>query len=354
MKDKPRIGITIGDLNGVGVELLLKTFSDKKILNYCTPIFYGSSKAINFHRKELGLGEIKTNQLREGGKIEPKAVNIVSCWNEEVKYQLGKADEEVAKYAYQSIEQATNDVKSGKIDAVITNPINKELIAKGQKDFIGHTEYLTKKDESKESLMLLVSDNLRVAVATGHIALKDVAEKINKKLILQKLRILHNTLIQDFGIMKPKIAVFGLNPHNGDNGLMGNQEEEIIIPAIEEARRNKIYAFGPYSSDGFFGSSNVQKFDAVLAMYHDQGLTPFKALAFDTGVNFTAGLSFIRTSPDHGPAYDLAGKNEADEQSFRSSLFLAIDLIRNRKRHLEDSKNPLDRKVLMEGMKSED
>lgn len=354
MENKPKIGITIGDLNGIGIELILKTLIDRKILNYCTPIIYGSSRVISFHRKTLELSEFKLHPLKEGGRIDPKSVNIVNCWDNDLKLELGKEDIDLAHSTFKSIEMATTDIQSGKIDLLITAPINKDLISKVEKDFLGHTEYLTNRDGANESLMLLVSDQLRVAVATGHIALKDVSEKLSKKLILKKLRILHETLIKDFGISRPKIAVLGLNPHNGDKGLIGNEEKEFIIPAIEEARNNKLFAFGPYSSDGFFGSANVQNFDAVLAMYHDQGLTPFKAMAFDTGVNFTAGLSFIRTSPDHGPAYDLAGKNIASEQSFRSSLFLAIDLLRSRINHQDSNSNPLERKALLEGIKSDD
>lgn len=346
-----KIGISIGDLNGIGIETIIKTFTDSRIFNFCCPIIYGSAKVINYYKTQLEIENLKLNVLQEDKKLHPKALNVVNCWEEDVKIEIGKASPENGLYPLKSIDAALTDLKSGKIEGIVTAPINKDLLNNHLAEkFVGHTEYLAQNTGGKEPLMLMVSDDLRVAVTTGHISVSEIKTKITSELIVEKLEILKQSLIKDFAISNPKIAVLGLNPHAGDNGLLGSEEQEIIIPALEKAKEKKIFAIGPFSADGYFGSDTFKKYDAVLAMYHDQGLAPFKAMAFETGVNFTAGLPIVRTSPDHGPAYNLAGKNKASEASFRSALFLAIDVIRNRYAHQIAHQNPLDRTALFKGM----
>jgi len=341
MSDKIKIGISIGDVNGIGLEVIIKTLADNRILEYCTPIVYGHTKVASFHRKALSVPEFQFNIINEASQANPKRANMINCWDEDVKIELGVANETGGKYAFRSLERAVNDVVAGHIDALVTAPINKHNIQNDNFKFAGHTEYLQERAGAQDSLMFLVSDDLRVGVVTGHIPVNDIPQKVTKENILSKLKLMNESLKKDFWIRKPKIAVLGLNPHAGDNGLIGDEEISTIVPALEEARAAGILAMGPYAADGFFANGSYKKFDAVLAMYHDQGLIPFKQIAFETGVNFTAGLNIVRTSPDHGTAYDIAGKDQASESSFREALFLALHVVKNRKEQAELTENPL-------------
>jgi 4-hydroxythreonine-4-phosphate dehydrogenase len=336
---KIRIGISLGDLNGIGIEVILKTFQDQRMLDFCTPIIFGSTKTVSYHKNTLnfknniqGISHI-SNHLQ--GKI-----NLLNIWQETVAINLGQASNEVGKYAYLSLEKATEALKNNSIDVLVTAPINKQTIQSDAFKFKGHTEYLESQLEG-ESLMILMDGNLRMGLVTTHVPLKDVANLITPELIEKKVAILNNSLKQDFGIEKPKIAVLSLNPHSGDNGVIGDEEKDIIIPTIEKIQEQGFLTYGPYAVDSFFGNKTYTQFDAVLAMYHDQGLAPFKALSFGTGVNFTAGLSKIRTSPDHGTAFDIAGKGLADANSFKQAVYSAIDIFRARKRYLELTEKPL-------------
>ena len=329
--EKIKIGITHGDINGISYEIIIKTLMDSRIFDFCTPIVYGSPKVAAYHRKALDINNFSFNNITDVSKAHTKRANIIDCVDSEIRVELGKSTQEAGKASFEALERAIKDLKEGLIDVLITAPINKNNIQSEKFKFKGHTEYVQEKFESSESLMLLVSSNLRVGVVAGHIAVKDIPSFITKEKIMSKLEAMQKSLKNDFNITKPKIAVLGLNPHAGDNGTIGTEEQEIITPAIDEAREKGIMALGPYPADGFFGSDMFKNFDAVLSMYHDQGLTAFKALAFTSGVNFTAGLPIIRTSPGHGTAYELAGKNEAITDSFREALYLAIDTFRNRK-----------------------
>jgi len=339
--DKIKVGITHGDINGIGYEVIMKTLMDNRIFELCTPIIYGSPKVAAYHRKALDIDNFSLNNIKEAKEAHPRRANIINCVDENIKVELGKSSRSAGISSFQSLELAVADLKKGEIDVLVTAPINKKNIQSKDFDFPGHTEYLEAKLESGKSLMLLISDKLRVGVVAGHVPISKVTEKITRENILEKLNILNDSLLRDFGIRRPQIAVLSLNPHAGDNGLIGTEEEEIIKPALEEARKNGIMALGPFPADGFFGSDAYLKFDAILAMYHDQGLAPFKALAFDSGVNFTAGLSKIRTSPAHGTAYSIAGLNTASEKSFREALYLALDVYRSRAGYEEVSKDPL-------------
>jgi 4-hydroxythreonine-4-phosphate dehydrogenase len=338
--EKIRVGITHGDVNGIGYEVILKALEDPSVLDLCTPIIYGSSKVAAYHRKALELPAFQLNSVRTADEAHSKRVNIVNCVDDEIRVELGKASPMSGKAAYDALKTAVADLKDGKIDVLVTAPIHKKAIQNDEFQFPGHTEYLEAQCGGK-SLMLMVGDIMKVGVVTGHIPLKDVAATITVDLIMSKLRTLQRTLLEDFAIRRPRIAVLGLNPHAGDDGLLGSEETDVIIPALEKARNEGIMAMGPYAADGLFGSEQLKKFDAILAMYHDQGLTPFKALSFTNGVNFTAGLPVVRTSPDHGTAYEIAGQNVADCQSFLSALYLGIDVFRNRKIYAEISKNPM-------------
>jgi 4-hydroxythreonine-4-phosphate dehydrogenase len=303
---------------------------------------YGSPKIAAYHRKALNVNNFSFNTIRKAEDANAKKANIINCNDDAVRVELGKSTKESGLAAFEALEQATRDLLAGQIDVVVTAPINKANIQSKDFNFPGQTEYFEENAGEGEALMLLVGEKLRVGVVTGHLPLKKVSETLTKELILSKIRILNQTLIQDFGIRKPQIAVLGLNPHSGDNGLLGSEEIDIIIPAIEAAREEKIMALGPYPADGLFGASNLYKFDAILAMYHDQGLTPFKALEFESGVNFTAGLPIIRTSPDHGTAFDIAGKDVANHESFLRAIYLACDVYNNRTGYLELLKNAMD------------
>lgn len=331
MSDKVKIGISIGDVNGIGLEVILKTLAEQKILDYCTPIVYGHTKVASFHRKSLHMNDFAFNVINTADAANPRKANMINCWDEDVKIDLGQANETGGKYALLSLQKATDDLVSGAIDALVTAPINKNNIQSDSFSFPGHTEYLQERSGSNDVLMFLVSDSLRVGVVTGHIPVKDVPTTITQEKIVKKLQLINDSLKKDFWIEKPKIAVLGLNPHASDNGLLGKEEQEIISPAIQAAFDKGIICFGPYPADGFFGNGTYKQFDAVLAMYHDQGLIPFKTIAFSTGVNYTAGLKFVRTSPDHGTGYDIAGKNLADPTSFMEALFAAIHIVKHRR-----------------------
>lgn len=347
---KIRIGITHGDTNGVGYEVIMKCFTSNDILDLCTPIIYGSSKIMNYHRKALGIQTTQLNTTRNAGYVKENALNLVEVFNEEVKIDLGQPSKQAGKAAFQALEAAVSDLKKGVIDVLVTAPINKDNIHSEEFSFPGHTEYLeTSIGDGDKALMILCCDKLKVALATTHIPVAKVSQSISKEGIVEKLRIFNHSLQRDFNIQKPRIAVLGLNPHCGDNGLLGTEEKEIISPAIQEANDNQILCFGPYPADGFFGSNQYLRFDGVLAMYHDQGLAPFKTIAMNEGVNVTAGLPYVRTSPDHGTGYDIAGQNLASEQSMRHAIFTAIDIYRNRELWNEMYQNPLKKQYFDKG-----
>lgn len=338
---KIKVGITQGDINGIGYEIIFKALTDNRLLESFTPVIYGSSKVAAYHRKALNITNFSLNSIRTAEEAHPKRVNIINCLSDEVRVELGKSTTIAGDAAFKALELAVQDIKRGAIDVLVTAPINKKNIQSDKFSFPGHTEYLAQQAESDEVLMLMVSDHLKVGVVTGHVPLKDVAENITVDSIVEKLRILDSTLRVDFTIRKPRIAVLGLNPHAGDQGVIGTEEEEVIIPAIAKAKEMGIMALGPYPADGLFGNAQLKNFDAILAMYHDQGLAPFKVLAFTNGVNYTAGLPFIRTSPDHGTAYDIAGQNKADRESFLNAIYLAVDAYKNRLENQKLAKNPL-------------
>lgn len=329
---KLKIGITQGDINGIGYEIILKTLDDARILEFCTPILYGSPKVAAYHRKNLEI-TLNLNLITNAAEANEKRVNIINCNDDEIKVELARSTDEAGKAAYLALEKATQDLKSGAIDALVTAPINKKNIQSDEFTFPGHTEYLEEKFGNKgEALMLMVNDFMRIAVVTGHIPITKVAQAITTEKIVEKIHQLNDALKQDFMLTKPRIAVLGLNPHAGDDGVIGDEEKTIILPAIEKVLQEGIICVGPLPADGFFGASNFHHYDGILAMYHDQGLIPFKALSMDSGVNYTAGLSVVRTSPAHGTAYDKAGQNLANESSFREALYLACDIVNNRQR----------------------
>ena len=326
-----RIGITIGDINGVGPEVTIKALNDPRITGFMTPVIYGSTKTVSYYRKNFHLDDFNYSQVKREGDFLPKKVNIVNCWEEMIEIKAGESTEASATASRNALLRAVEDLKNNRIDALVTGPINKHAIQGDGFNFPGHTEYLTSAFDTKDSLMLLVSKNLRVGVVTSHIPLGEITKHITTQNIESKLLILEKSLRKDFGIQKPRIAVLGLNPHNGDNGLIGKEEQEIIQPLIEKAKSEGKLVFGPFAADGFFGDGKYVAYDAILAMYHDQGLVPFKTLAFETGVNYTAGLPIIRTSPDHGTAYSIAGLNKANETSMREAIFLAFDIWKARR-----------------------
>ncbi|NRF39268.1 4-hydroxythreonine-4-phosphate dehydrogenase PdxA [Pedobacter foliorum] len=341
MSNKIKIGISIGDVNGIGLEVILKTLSENRILDYCTPIVYGHTKVASYHRKALGLSDFVFNVITSADAANPKKANLINCWEEDVKIDLGVSNETGGKYALLSLEKATDDLINGNIDALVTAPINKHNIQSDTFNFPGHTEYLQERSGSDDVLMFLISEDIRVGVVTGHIPITEVSSSITKDKIVKKLVMMNESLKKDFWVEKPKIAVLGLNPHAGDNGLLGKEEADIISPAIQEAFDKGVICFGPYPADGFFGNGGYKQFDAVLAMYHDQGLIPFKTIAFSTGVNYSAGLKIVRTSPDHGTGYDIAGKNLADPTSFIEAVFAATHIVKNRREQEELLKNQL-------------
>jgi 4-hydroxythreonine-4-phosphate dehydrogenase len=328
--ERPRIGITLGDINGIGPEVVIKALHDHRLLSMVTPVLYGSSKVLSFYKKLLNIEEFNYSPVRNRGQYAPKSINVVNCWEESLEVFPGKPSKETGKAALHALKQASNDIKEGMLDAIVTGPIDKNTIHSDEFPFKGHTEFLADFFGAKDHLMLLVSDRLRVGLVTSHVPLREVAALITKERVESKYKTLEQSLRKDFNIAKPKIAILGLNPHAGDGGLIGDEEDKILRPLINELKNTGKTVFGPYSADGFFASSAHLKYDGILAMYHDQGLIPFKSLAFDTGVNFTSGLSIIRTSPDHGTAYSIAGKNQANENSMRQAIYGACDIFKNR------------------------
>jgi 4-hydroxythreonine-4-phosphate dehydrogenase len=336
-----RIGITHGDINGIGYEVIMKALSDIRVTEGKTFIVYGSSKAAAFHRKSLELPNFNFNLISSADDANPKRANIINCVDAEIRVDAGTSTVEAGKASYEALKMAVADLKNNKIDVVVTAPINKKNIHDAGFEFPGHTEFFASEFGNSNHVMLLMSDVMKIGVVAGHIPVSEIAAYITKERILEKLKVLNNSMISDFGIRKPRIAVLGLNPHAGDNGLLGNEEQTIIIPALEEARKNGIMALGPYASDGFFGAGEFSKFDVILGMYHDQALAPFKALAFDTAVNYTAGLPIIRVSPGHGTAYNIVGQNIASEMSMVEAIFTACDIFEKRSDYQELVKNQL-------------
>lgn len=350
-----KVGITHGDINGIGYEVILKTLSDARILELCTPVIYGSAKVAAYHRKSMELQQVNMNIINKAEDAVANRVNIINCVRDDVKVELSKPTKESGEAAYLALENATRDLQGNFIDVLVTAPINKHNIQNSKFNFPGHTEYLEKTlgRSGDKALMIMVKDDMRIALVTGHVPLGEVSGLLTKELIIQQLRLFNQSLKRDFAIRAPRIAVLSFNPHGGEGGLLGQEEIDVIVPAMEETDKEKILTFGPYPSDGFFGSGSFSKFDGILAMYHDQGLAPFKTLAMEDGVNFTAGLPIVRTSPDHGTAYDIAGKNLASENSFRNALYMAVDVYRNRLQDVEINANPLRKQYFEKGSDNE-
>jgi 4-hydroxythreonine-4-phosphate dehydrogenase len=334
-------GISHGDINGIGYEVIIKALSDPMINDFCTTVVYGSPKVAAYHRKALNISNFSFNNIRSVEEAHSRKANMINCLDDNTRVELGKSTTHGGEAALISLEKAVTDLLAGKIDVLVTAPIDKHNVQSENFHFSGHTEYLKSKAGIDEVLMFMIGETMRIGIATGHVPLSKVPELITLDLLIKKIRLMDQSLTYDFGIRKPRIAVLGLNPHAGDNSLLGKEEDEIILPAIQRAKKEGIMAFGPFPCDGFFGAGSFTKFDGILAMYHDQGLTPFKVMSFDTGVNFTAGLPFIRTSPVHGTAFQIAGKGEASENSFRQAIFLACEILRNRQMYAEIAKNPL-------------
>ncbi len=337
--EKIKVGISVGDLNGIGIEIILKTFQDNRMLDFCTPIIFASTKAIGYHKKAL-KSNTQVHGIENINKVIHNKLNLLNVWKEPVDLDLGKPTKVSGKYAFESLQRAVDSLNNGEIDVLLTAPIDKNNIQSDNFDFSGHTEFLENRLDG-ESLMILMTDELKIGLITGHIPIKDVAESIKPDLIKRKVKIMFDSLVQDFNISKPKIAVLGLNPHCGDKGVIGVEDDEIIKPTIEEIQKDGKLVYGPYAADSFFGTENYKKFDGVLAMYHDQGLAPFKTLSFGNGVNFTAGLSKIRTSPDHGTAYEIAGQGIANNNSFKKALFSAISIFKTREEYKSLVENQL-------------
>ena len=340
-ENKPVIGFTCGDLNGIGTELILKSLSDSRFLDFCTPVVFASNKVINFYRKSITEINFSFASIKDFYKLNHRQVNIFNCWEEEVAINPGALSDTGGQYAIKSLLVASKALKDGKIDALVTAPLHKSNVHSADFSYTGHTPFLKDFFAVNDVLMLMISDSLKIGLVTEHLPVKDIAANITRESIVSKLSILHASLKKDFNIDRPKIAVLALNPHAGDNGLIGSEEEEIIKPAIKEAKQHNMLVTGPFSADAFFARGLYNKFDAVLAMYHDQGLIPFKSLAIGEGVNYTAGLPGIRTSPDHGTAFDIAGKDKADPSSFRAAIFSCIDILSNQKKYEENRKNPI-------------
>lgn len=340
-EEKVNVAVTIGDINGIGPEVIIKAFSDNRMTQVCTPVIYGSSRVLSFHKKAINNNEFNFTTVKSVEEIHEKKVNVINCWEEDVKVELGQASPVGGKHAFMALQSACKDLTEGDVDVLVTGPIDKKTMQQEGFRFPGHTEFLAQQFNAPDHLMMLVSDKLRVATVTGHVPLKNIASELTAEKIVSKIKLMNQSLKRDFGIRKPRIAVLGLNPHSGDSGLIGNEEQEIIGPAIKQAFDSGILVYGPYGADGFFGSAKFKSFDGILAMYHDQGLIPFKALAFESGVNFTAGLPIVRTSPDHGTGYDIAGKGIASEDSLRAAIYLACDIYHNRLTYDEVTANPL-------------
>jgi len=350
-----RVGITHGDINGIGYEVILKTFSDSRMAELCIPVIYGSSKVAAFYRKTLELPSFTMNSIVKAEDAGQNKINIINCISEDVKVEVAQPTAIAGEAAFAALEKAAADLKREAIDVLLTAPVNKHTIQNENFHFPGHTEYLEEQFavSGKKGLMILMNDQLKVALVTGHIPLSQIVSSLTAENIVAKLLVFNRSLKQDFGIIKPRIALLAINPHAGDGGLLGDEEERIIKPAIQEAEKKGVMCFGPYPADGFFGSRMYEKFDGVLAMYHDQGLAPFKALAMEDGVNYTAGLPVIRTSPAHGTAFDIAGQNLASETSFRNALYAALDIYKNRMRFMEATANPLRKQYYDKGNDNE-
>lgn len=344
---KIKLGISIGDFNGIGCEVALKTFEDARMLDFCTPVIFASNKIISQQKNDLGI-DINFHGVRDASQVVDGKINIVNVWKENPRIEYGQATKEGGDFAIRSLRAAVTALKENKIDVLVTAPINKNNIQSEDFKFPGHTDFLAQELQG-ESLMFMVTNNLRVGLLTDHIAVKDVAKAITPKLIRNKVTTMEKSLKMDFGIRKPKIALLGINPHSGDNGTIGEEDDKIMKPTIQELFAKGTLVYGPYSADSFFGSGTHENFDAVLAAYHDQGLIPFKTLSFGKGVNYTAGLNRVRTSPDHGTAYEIAGKGKADEGSFKEAVFMALQVFKNRMEYLELTKNPLQKQKIRKG-----
>lgn len=342
-QNKIVVGISIGDLNGIGPEIVLKTFQDQRMLEFCTPVIFASHKLMTYFKREYDL-RCNLNGIDTLDALAHKKINILNVWKEQVDINFGKENSTIGSYAIKSLKSAVSELKKKTIDVLVTAPINKSNVQSENYNFPGHTDYLNQELEG-DSLMLMISNSLRVGLLTDHVAVKDVVKNITNQLIEKKINTIHKSLIQDFGIIKPKIAVLGINPHTGDHGVIGTEDDTVLRPALDNIRKNGKLVFGPYAADSFFGSENYKNFDAIIASYHDQGLIPFKTLTFGSGVNYTAGLNRIRTSPDHGTAYDIAGKNIANHESFKEAVFSAINIYKKRKEYLAMSSNPLHSKM---------
>lgn len=336
-----KVGITLGDVNGIGPEVIMKALSDNRMLVDCIPVIYGSTKAFSIHKKVARVNDFNYQTVKSAEEAKRKKINIVNVIEGELNVELGQPTESSGTYAIQSLDAATKDLAAGKVDVLVTAPISKDAMSKAGFKFPGHTEYLADMAGEEEALMFMISSNLRVGLVTSHIAIKDVPGQISIDLVLRKLRAMNQSLMKDFGIQRPKIAVFGLNPHAGENGKMGEEEQSIIGPAIQKAKNENILAYGPFPADGFFGSPSRNNYDGILAMYHDQGLAAFKAISFDEGVNYTAGIPVVRTSPDHGTAFDIVGKGLASGESMRQAIYLAMDIFRCQQFDKELNANPL-------------
>ncbi len=344
MQQPVKIGISIGDINGIGPEVIIKTFLNPRLFRHCTPVIYAAPKVLAAHKAVITDQHIKIANISDESKAVPGRINIIRAFEDNIKVNFGKVSERSGRAASQSLHKAVHALKAGKIDALVTAPIHKEAMKKAGFQYPGHTEYLQAELDG-HSLMLMVSDNIRIALATAHVPVKEISPLITRERILEKIFILEKTLQQDFGIEKPLIAVLGLNPHAGEAGVLGIEEKKVIRPAVEAAKKKGVFVNGPFPADGFFGAGEFRKYDAILAMYHDQGLIPFKLLSFGEGVNFTGGLNAIRTSPDHGTAFDIAGQNKANPASFRHAVFTAIDIVRTRRAFLDAHANPLPRRT---------
>lgn len=341
MSKKIKLGITIGDFNGIGPEVIIKALSNQKLLDHFTPVIYGSSKLMAYHKNIVKNHNFSFVSVNHPDNAAYNRINVFNVWDQQCNIELGKASEESGQFAAKAIEQAVQDAKDGVIDALVTAPINKAAMSMSGFKFTGHTEFLMNAFEATETVMTMVSDSLMVSLASNHVPVRSIGEALNKEKVIRKLKVLNNTLKQDFALERPTIAVLGMNPHASDNGLIGDEENDFINPAIIECKNNGMLVSGPYPADGFFGNGDFRKFNAILAMYHDQGLIPFKLLSFGSGVNYTAGLPIIRTSPDHGTAYSIAGKNIASADSMRKAIYLAKDIYLRRKNYLESTKNPV-------------
>ncbi len=344
--NKPVIGITVGDINSIGAEIIIKTFLDNRMMEFCTPVIFVSNKTINFYRKLMNENNFNYQSIKDFTRLNHKQVNVYNCWEEEVQITPGVLNEAGGKYAARALEVAIQCLKDGHIAGLVTAPIHKNNIQSEKFNYTGHTPYLRDAFGAKDVLMFMTADNMRVGLLTEHVPLAEVPKYVTKENILGKLQMMRESLIKDFGIDNPRIAVLGLNPHAGDDGLIGAEEINVISPAIKQANNSGILAFGPYSADAFFAREMYAQFDGILAMYHDQGLIPFKSLASGEGINYTAGLSIVRTSPDHGTAFDIAGKNIADPGSFRQAIFTCLDILEQRERYADNTRNPLKKMEL--------